>query len=127
VLLALSSGLRFHGLTSEDTLLAGVQEIRESSPGERADKAVLQKYALQFNTRVMADPRVLEFFAERLGKNIRLLGKTLVFVPTIEAANRLTALLDERFPAYVGGWRLCIAKCINFGYGDKRTPRSMKC
>lgn len=85
-----------------DLLRKIIGDTHVRAPGEGADKTVLQKYALQFNARVMADVRILEFFAQKLGKSLRLLGKTLVFVPTIEAANRLVGLLYDHFPELRG-------------------------
>jgi len=60
----------------------------------------LEQFAAQFNRWVMSSDAVLEWLADRLAGNLTKLGKTLVFVPTIDAANRLTHLLvqDERVP-----------------------------
>ncbi len=85
-----------------DLLRAVVGGARLRPPGAQADKADVQKYALQFNSRVLADPRVLEFLSLRLGTSLPLLGKTIVFVPNIEAANWMAGLLYERFPALRG-------------------------
>jgi len=85
-----------------DLLRSIVGDARLRPPGAQADRADVQRYALQFNSRVLADPRVLEFLSLRLGKSLPLLGKTIVFVPNIEAANRMAGLLYARFPALRG-------------------------
>lgn len=77
-------------------------EAHLSAPGAHLDAADVQRYALQFNSGVMADPAVVGFLAKRLGESIRLLGKTIVFVPNIAAANRMAGLLYEAFPALRG-------------------------
>jgi len=52
------------------------------------------KYAVKFNKSVMSDQRIIRFLAERLARNLPTLGKTIVFSPTIDAANRLVAELN---------------------------------
>lgn len=66
--------------------------------GPNADPVLVQQYALQFNKRVLGDARVIAFLAERIGRNIETLGKTIVFAPNIDAANRFAAELYDRFP-----------------------------
>jgi superfamily II DNA or RNA helicase len=85
-----------------DLLQKIIGDAHLRAPGAGAAKADVQKYSMQFNSRVLADPRVLEFLAKRLGTNRLLLGKTIVFVPNIEAANRLVGLLYEGFPELRG-------------------------
>jgi len=55
----------------------------------------VEKFAKQFNKDVMSSDEVLEWLADRLAAEFRELGKTLVFVPSIKAANKLTGLLIE--------------------------------
>jgi superfamily II DNA or RNA helicase len=62
------------------------------SSGAKADD--LLRFSGQFNARVMSHPLVLRFIAGRLATRIDQLGKTLVFLPTIRAANALYALLS---------------------------------
>jgi superfamily II DNA or RNA helicase len=83
-------------------LQQAIGESHLAPPGEEAGKVKLQQYAMQFNSGVLAHPSVLEHLAACLGRNITLLGKTIVFVPNIAAANRLAALLYEGFPALRG-------------------------
>ena len=64
-----------------------------SPPGPGARKEDVVEYAMKFNKSVMGHDSVLQFLAERLAKNLPLLGKTVVFVPTIDAANVLVAKL----------------------------------
>lgn len=59
----------------------------------------LERYAKSFNAIVMSDPRILGFLAERIASNLDALGKTLVFVPNVDAANKLVALLSARISA----------------------------
>ena len=85
-----------------DLLWTVIGDARLKAPGAAADDMVFQKYALQFNSKVMADPRVVEFLADRIGRSVGVLGKTIVFVPNIDAANRMAGVLYERFPALRG-------------------------
>ena len=71
-------------------------------PGPNASRLDVQDYALKFNKGVLSDSRIIEWLADRLGRSIATLGKTIVFVPTIAAANRLVALLHQRFPMIRG-------------------------
>ena len=71
-------------------------------PGPDADPMRLQQYAKQFNKYVLADPRVISFLVDRIGRSIETLGKTIVFTPNIEAANRFAAELYDRFPKLRG-------------------------
>jgi hypothetical protein len=50
---------------------------------------------LKYNNTVMASDGVIDFLASRIAANLPLLGKTLVFVPNISAANRMVAALVE--------------------------------
>jgi hypothetical protein len=50
----------------------------------------------------MGDARVSAFLAQKIGLNLRLLGKTIVFVPNIQAANSLAGLLYDQFPDHRG-------------------------
>lgn len=65
-------------------------------PPQTPDKAAWSQYCTTFNSKVMTHPKVLKFFAEKLGRHIDTLGKTIVFVPTIEAANHLVELLGNQ-------------------------------
>jgi superfamily II DNA or RNA helicase len=55
----------------------------------------LKNWAQQFNRHVMGDPQVLKFLARQLAHHSARLGKTLVFVPSIAAANCLYDLLID--------------------------------
>jgi len=70
------------------------QDVEPPPREGRPDK--LLTYASQFNARVMEDERILDHLARVIGDNLCLLGKTLVFVSTINAANMLTQLLGKR-------------------------------
>ena len=85
-----------------DLLRKIIGDAHLKAPGRDADETIIQKYALQFNSKVMADPRVIAFLARKIGENLRLLGKTIVFVPNIDAANRMAGLLYETFPSHRG-------------------------
>ena len=87
------------------------------APGDGASKERLFEYALQFNKKVLAAPAVLEFLAERIGRNIALLKKTLVFVPNVIAANRLVSLLYDRFPGLRGN-----LAAVHSRMGDLHVP-----
>jgi DNA repair protein RadD len=56
-------------------------------------KQQINDFTEQYNNNVLSHERVLEFLATRLAQNLDILGKTLIFVPTIRAANMLTQLL----------------------------------
>jgi superfamily II DNA or RNA helicase len=66
-----------------------------ASPGRKPTGKDLYEFSMRFNNRVLSDQRVVEFLAERLAANLHTLGKTLVFVPTIDAANRLAQALKN--------------------------------
>jgi superfamily II DNA or RNA helicase/uncharacterized tellurite resistance protein B-like protein len=75
-------------------LIKGVViEKRIPQPPRTRDKAAWSQYCATFNSKVMTHPRVLRFFADKLARHLDTLGKTIVFVPTIEAANHLVELL----------------------------------
>jgi hypothetical protein len=78
----------------------GEAHLRGLGGGANADD--IQKYGLRFNREVMAHPAAVAFLAQKLGESLRLLGKTIVFVANIEAANRMAALVYERIPALRG-------------------------
>jgi DNA repair protein RadD len=61
----------------------------------------LMQFSAQFNARIMTHPLVLRFLAGRIATRIEELGKTLVFLPTIRAANGFVELL-EAHPATRG-------------------------
>ncbi len=86
----------------EALLRSVVGDARLRPIGAGASKFDVQDYAAKFNRRILSDPRMLAHLADRLGRNFEMLGKTIVFVPTIEAANRFVALLHDRFPALRG-------------------------
>lgn len=65
----------------------------EEPSKEGASSDELLSFAAQFNARVMSHPLVLRFLAGRVATRIEQLGKTLVFMPTIRAANALWKLL----------------------------------
>lgn len=69
------------------------RDARVVPPGPSASKKDVIEYAEKFNTAVMCHERVLQFLAEQLAKNLTILGKTVVFVPEIGAANSLVAKL----------------------------------
>ncbi len=62
----------------------------------RPSRAQVERFSSQFNRQVMSSGDVLGFLAERIGERLPQLGKTLVFVPTIDAANELGRLLGLR-------------------------------
>lgn len=77
------------------TLLRKIsQEEHVSAPGANAGKDEVVKYSMKFNRKVMGHPTVLQFLAERLARNLPQLGKTIVFVADIAAANLLVAKLN---------------------------------
>jgi len=59
----------------------------------RPSRAQVERFSSQFNREIMSAGEVLEFLAERIGNTLQRLGKTLVFVPTIDAANELGRML----------------------------------
>ena len=73
-----------------DTAGPGAAPPDDPSPRE------LDQFARQFNQSAMSADPVLAHLADRLADNLSKLGKTLVFVPTIEAANKLTSELVDR-------------------------------
>lgn len=84
-------------------LLRGViKEAHLPPPGPAASNVEVQQYALRFNSGVLGHPRIVAFVAQKIGAAIDVLGKTIVFVPNIEAANRMAAELYERFPGLRG-------------------------
>ena len=80
----------------EDFLGRLLNEKRLRPPDPSASRTELYEYALRFNAEVMGHPEVLEFFANRLAQYLDLLGKTIVFAPNIQAANRLVGLLSRQ-------------------------------
>lgn len=80
----------------KDLLKGVVREKNIRQPPQTPDKAAWSQYCTTFNSKVMTHPKVLKFFAEKLGRHIDTLGKTIVFVPTIEAANHLVELLGHQ-------------------------------
>jgi superfamily II DNA or RNA helicase len=80
----------------EDLLGRLLNEKNLRPPEPSASRTELYEYALRFNAEVMGHPEVLGFFANRLGQYLDLLGKTIVFVPNIQAANRLVGLLSKQ-------------------------------
>jgi superfamily II DNA or RNA helicase/uncharacterized tellurite resistance protein B-like protein len=77
------------------------KDSRVAEPGPDARKDEVIKYAMRFNKAVMGHEKVLDFLAARLARNLPQLGKTIVFVPDIAAANLLVAKLKE-LPAMSG-------------------------
>jgi len=71
---------------------SGVAEPPSESPTPRE----INEFVEQFNAEVMSSDPILDFLADRLAENLEKLGKTLVFVPTIEAANKFTGKLKNR-------------------------------
>ena len=80
----------------EDFLGRLLNEKRLRPPDPSASRTELYEYALRFNAEVMGHPEVLGFFANRLAQYLDLLGKTIVFAPNIQAANRLVGLLSRQ-------------------------------
>lgn len=75
-----------------------VRRVTADAPVElpdrnRPSRVQVERFSSQFNRQVMSAPEVLEFLAQRIGERLHELGKTLVFVPTIDAANELGRLL----------------------------------
>lgn len=85
-----------------DLLRKVIGDVHLPELGTNADEVQVQRYAMKFNKGVMADPRVVAFLSQKLGKNLNLLGKTVAFVPNIDAANRMAGLLYDNFPALRG-------------------------
>lgn len=77
-----------------DLITRITKDARLAPPGPGARKDDVIEYAMKFNKSVMGHESVLQFLAERLAKNLPQLGKTVVFVPTIDAANKLVAKLN---------------------------------
>jgi DNA repair protein RadD len=73
----------------------------EEPPATGASGTDLLHFSSQFNAKIMSHPVVLRFLAGRIATRIEELGKTLVFVPTIRAANSFFTLL-EAHPATRG-------------------------
>lgn len=79
-----------------ERLLARIlSEKRLTPPDQTASPADLYRYSKKFNREVMGHIDVLEFFAKRLSQYITILGKTIVFVPDIESANKLVGFLSK--------------------------------
>ena len=72
---------------------AGVDKVRIRKDGSL--KQQINDFTENYNNNVLSHERVLEFLAIRLAQNLDILGKTLIFVPTIRAANMLTQLLKN--------------------------------
>jgi DNA repair protein RadD len=66
----------------------------EEPPEMGATADELMRFSAQFNAQIMSHPLVLRFLAGRIATRIEELGKTLVFLPTIRAANAFFALLE---------------------------------
>lgn len=61
---------------------------------EEPGKSELERFCRQFNSDIMSHNAVLRHLAEQIGAHLHeTLGKTLVFCPTIRAAERLAQLL----------------------------------
>lgn len=74
-------------------------EIRQIKISKEPSKKERLAFMEDFDRRVLSHEAVLKFLSDRLAANMhKTLGKTLVFVPSIAAANNLAALLgrDER-------------------------------
>lgn len=69
----------------------GNSRIIASIP-ENSSRDRLEEFARQFNRDVMSSNKVLDFLGKTIGDHLSILGKTLVFVPTINAANYLTSV-----------------------------------
>jgi superfamily II DNA or RNA helicase/tellurite resistance protein len=81
-----------------EVLKAAIKTSGLPEPGPGADPLALQRYASQFNRNVLSNPDALRYLARSIGDNIEVLKKTIVFVPTIAAANELVANLFNMFP-----------------------------
>lgn len=66
-----------------------------SAPPRDGDRVALERYAKQFNSRVMGSNEIVDFLATRVGDHLVELGKTLVFAPTIDAARRFVYVLSQ--------------------------------
>jgi hypothetical protein len=91
----------FFDLPSEVLDRATWRRPIEEPPASGAHSDDLLRFSAQFNARVMSHPLVLRFLAGRVATRLEQLGKTLVFLPTIRAANAFVALL-EAHPATKG-------------------------
>jgi superfamily II DNA or RNA helicase len=59
-------------------------------------KKEMNEFVKQFNKHRMSSPGVVSNLAEDVAENIEELGKTLMFVPTIQCANRLMSEMTEK-------------------------------
>jgi superfamily II DNA or RNA helicase/uncharacterized tellurite resistance protein B-like protein len=85
----------------QDTLKRVIGDLRLKPPGEHARKDDVLKFAMKFDRDVIGDSAIVGFLADRLAHNLDTLGKTIVFVPSIDIANRLVAALTAH-PTCVG-------------------------
>ncbi len=84
----------------------------------------LGDFAVIFNNKVMSSPAVINFIADRIAANFYTLGKTLVFVPTIEAANELTRLLAKDSRVGKGNVTMVHSKLNEFGEDSLIDPET---
>jgi hypothetical protein len=82
----------------KDLIRAATGLAHLGPPGANADPLALRQYALSFNASVMSDERIVAFLADRIGSRLDVLGKTVVFTPNIATANRLAAVMYDKFP-----------------------------
>lgn len=84
-----------------DLIKRVVRDKHVVPPGVGASRDEVTQYAMAFNRDVMGHEAVLQFLADRLARNLSQLGKTIVFVPTIHAANLLVTKLNGN-PSMLG-------------------------
>lgn len=83
------------------TLRRLIGEANIKAPGPNARRDDVLKYAMKFDRDVMGSDAVVRFLAEKLARNLDAIGKTVVFVPNIQTANRFVEELN-RFPNCAG-------------------------
>ncbi len=62
---------------SEDTLRRG----------DSSEKQWAREFSLAFNRKVMTHPDILDFLADRIARRLPVMGKTMLFCASVEAAN----------------------------------------
>jgi len=90
----------------------------ETGKPANIDKRELFEFEGLLNNEVMSDGEVLQFLSMKIAENFDKLGKTLVFVPTIKAANYLTNLLGKDKRVGKGNVTVVHSKLNEFSSSD---------
>lgn len=77
----------------EEATGEATDELKRFKGSKRTTSADAVDFARIFNRRVMSHVRVVRFLGERIAERLPQLGKTIVFSPTIQAANILVDTL----------------------------------